>query len=260
MSRPKRMAPSLAANWTRIAARVRSSRSVALFLDFDGTMVNIAPRPGLVRVSPAIRRVLRRLARNPRVRVVVISGRRRAELLRHIAVPGIHYFGLYGSERDGRVRLPRAVHSALHRARKQFSVHLSSFPGVWVENKTFSLSVHFLGVSPAVQPKARRKVRSLLRPFRRTLRIMENIRDTEIVPRSIEGKGIAVKRFLANSARRKVLPFYFGDDISDEPAFAALRRGISVLVGAKRPTNARYSIPGPPELPAFLTRLETALI
>lgn len=260
MSRYKRMAPSLVTDWARVAAQIQSSCRVAVFLDFDGTLVHIAPRPDQVRLAPATRRVLRRLARHPRVTLVVISGRRRSELLRYIGLPGIRYFGLYGWESQGHSPLPSSALIALRRARVQLSIHLSSIPGIWVEDKYFSLSVHFLGASPPAKRRARRKLRSLLLPFQEVLCVIENLRDAEIVPRYIFGKGIAVNRFLAKPTRCHVLPFYFGDDISDEPAFEAVGKGISIRVGAARPTRARYSIRGPAAVAAVLTKLEAALI
>jgi trehalose 6-phosphate phosphatase len=260
MSRIKRMASSLVADWACVAAQVQSSCRVAVFLDFDGTLVDIAPRPDQVRLAPATRRVLRRLARHPRVALVVISGRRRSELLRHVGLPGIRYFGLYGWECSAHSPLPSSALIALRCARAQLSIHLSSIPGIWMEDKHFSLSVHFLGVSPPAQRRARCKLRSLLLPFQETLRVIENLRDAEIVPRHISGKGIAVKRFLAKPARRHVLPFYFGDDLSDEPAFEAVEKGISIRVGPARPTRARYCIRGPAAVAAVLTKLEAALV
>ena len=259
MSRVKRMAPSLAANWARVAAQIQSSCGVAVFLDFDGTLVKIAPRPDRVRLMPATRRVLRRLACHPRVTLVVISGRRRSELLRFIGLPGIHYFGLYGWERRGHSPLPSSALLALRSARTHLLTHLSSIPGIWVEDKHFSLSVHFLGVPRPVQRQARQKLRSLMRPYRKSLWVMENLRDAEIVPRCILGKGIAVQRFLSKPAPCRVLPFYFGDDFSDEPAFETVGKGISIRVGAARPTRARYSIRGPAAVAAVLSKLESAL-
>ena len=255
----KRLAPSLMADWARVAAQIQSSGRVVVILDFDGTIVNIAPLPGQVRLSPAARRVLRRLGRHPRVTLVVISGRRRAELQRYIGLPGIRYFGLYGWECRGHSPLPSSALIALRSARTQLSIHLSSIPGLWVEDKHFSLSVHFLGVSPPAQRRARRKLRSLLLPFQETLRVIENLRDAEIVPSCILGKGAAVQRFLANPACSRVLPFYFGDDLSDEPAFEAVGKGISIRVGAARPTRARYSVRDPAAVAAVLAKLEAAL-
>ncbi len=230
-----------------------------MFLDFDGTLVKIAPRPDQVRLAPVTRRVLRRLARHPRVTIVVISGRRRAELLRYAGIPGIRYFGLYGWERSRHSPLPASALIALRRVSSEISIHLSAFRGVWVEDKRFSLSVHFLGVSPQVERRARHKLRSLLLPFEKTLHVIENLRDAEIVPRHISGKGAAVREFLAKPALSEALAFYFGDDLSDEPAFEELRAGVSVRVGGARPTRARYSVSSPAEVASVLARLDLAL-
>lgn len=259
MSRFGQMAPSLVANWALVAARIQSSRRVAVLLDFDGTLVKIAPRPDRVRLEPATRLALLRLARHPRVTIAVISGRRRPELLHFIALQGIRYFGLYGWECRLRTPLAASAVTALRRARMQLSIHLSSIRGLWTEDKHFTLSVHLLDVSPAEQRRARRKLRSILLPYQKTLRVVENLRDVEIVPRCILGKGAAVRQFLAKPALCQALPFYFGDDRSDEPAFQAVRKGISIRVGAARPTSARYSLRGPAAVADVLTRLEAAL-
>jgi trehalose 6-phosphate phosphatase len=255
----EREAPGLVADWDRLAARIQVSRRVAVFLDFDGTLVDIAPLPDQVRLAPETRRVLRRLAQHPRVTLVVISGRRRAELWRYIGLRRIHYFGLYGWERSRHFRLPTSALTALRRAKIQLSIQLCSIPGLWIEDKRLSLSVHFLGVPGALQRQTRRKLGSLLLPFQKSLRLIENLRDAEIVPRSISGKGIAVEQFLATPALRRALPIYFGDDLSDEPAFEAVGKGISIRVGASRPTRARYLIRSPDEVAAVLTRVEAAL-
>jgi trehalose-phosphatase len=259
MSRSKRMAPSLAANWARVAAQIRPCPRVVVFLDFDGTLVDLTPLPDQVRLAPAARRVLQRLASHPRATVAVISGRRRSELRHYIGLRGIHYCGLYGWERRNHSPYPKSALAALRSTRSQVSAHLPRIPGLWIEDKRFSLSLHLLDVPPAAQQRARREIRSLLRPFRHTLRLIENLRDAEIVPRCIEGKGSAVRRFLAEQGGRRVLPFYFGDDLSDEPAFDAVGQGISVRIGAARPTRARYAVRNPAAVAAILGKLEAAL-
>jgi trehalose 6-phosphate phosphatase len=255
----ERMARPLSRDWDQIAAQIRSSRRVVIFLDFDGTLVNIAPRPDRVHLAQSTRPVLRRLAKHRRATLVIISGRRRAELLHYVGLRGIRYFGLYGWERGRHSPLPASSLTALERLRSELSIQLSAFDGVWIENKHFSLSVHFLGVRPRVEQRARRRLRRLLAAFQGLLHVIENNRDAEIVPCGISGKGAAVEELLAKPPNRQALPFYFGDDLSDEPAFEALRTGITIRVGAARQTRARYAIRGPAELGTVLARIEANL-
>jgi trehalose 6-phosphate phosphatase len=77
---------------------------------------------------------------------------------------------------------------------------------------------------------------------------MENLRDVEVAPVAIGDKGMAVRKFISEPALRGALPVYFGDDFSDELAFAATRKGIPILVGKRRATRAKYSLRGPAEV------------
>jgi trehalose 6-phosphate phosphatase len=263
MTSPARGVVRLLPNWNRVAslvrAHIRDAGQIAIFLDFDGTLVDIAPRPELVRLKPAARRVLQRLARHRRAHVFLISGRRREELLKHVGIRGIAHFGLYGWE-DGKTSLlPQRVRTELQSARRQFERHLSAYPTAWIENKTSSLSIHLLAVSRKQQPRLRRELSRWLRPFRKSLRAVVNLRDVEILPRSIQGKGAAVRRLLTQPKLRGAFPFYFGDDLSDESGFAAVRRGISVHVGKARGTQARYSVSTPAEVAGVLGNLEAVL-
>ena len=209
MTPSARGVPHLLAQWDRLAAKIRTHPRVVVFLDFDGTLVDIAPRPEKVRLTPTARRTLQRLARHSRATLVVISGRRRAELLHYIGIRGIRYFGLYGWESSTSSPLPPRVRADLDRARRQLEVHLRAYPSAWIENKRSSFSVHLLAVPAALQSRVRGRLRTWLKPFRRTLRSVENLRDVEVLPRSVPGKGIAVRRFLAQAAFRRAFPLYF---------------------------------------------------
>jgi trehalose 6-phosphate phosphatase len=263
MTSPARGVVRLLPNWNRIAelvrTRVRKDGRVAIFLDFDGTLVDIAPRPELVRLRPAARRILQRLARHRRARVFLISGRRREELVQHIGIRGIGYFGLYGWEGGKASALPPQARAELRRAKRQFEAHLRTYPTAWIENKTSSLSIHLLAVPREQQPRLRRELAGWLQPFRKSLRAIVNLRDVEILPRSIQGKGTAVRRLLAQPKLRGSFPFYFGDDLSDESAFAAVGRGVSVHVGKGHATRARYSVRTPAEVAIALGKLEAVL-
>jgi trehalose 6-phosphate phosphatase len=255
----RRTIPHLFRQWQDVATRIRAKRRAVVFLDFDGTIVRIAARPDRVRMKPAMQRALQRLALNPRMTVAVISGRRRDELRRCVGIAGLHYLGLYGWERGDRKTLPAPARVALFRAHLLLRKKLTAFPRVWIEPKRNSFSVHLLGAKPEAQRRVRRLVRRALHHFRGTLRLLENLRDIEVMPRHIPDKGAAVREFLAKPAYRGTLPFFFGDDLSDEPAFAAVSRGVPVLVGQTRKTRARFRVRGPHEVAAALTRLEEAL-
>jgi len=249
----------LFSQWPILALPIREASHIVLFLDFDGTLVPIAPRPGQVRLQAATRGLLRRLAPHPRLSLIVISGRRRAELQRFIGIRGIRYLGLYGWEHDGKVQLPMQATTALRSAHDTLRNLLSAFPDVWIEDKRHSLSIHLPHAAHALRRHLRRALRVLLRPFLDRLHIFENCRDFEIVPRSNQGKGRAVRDLLAQPTFRRALVIYFGDDLSDEPAFAAIPHGVSVHVGSPRATYARYFLRNPAEVTAALKRLEGAL-
>jgi trehalose 6-phosphate phosphatase len=259
MSETRRAIPHLFERWDQVESRVRKSHRVVIFLDFDGTLAPIAPHPCRVRVPFAIRRALEGLARRPRVSLIVLSGRRRAELRRLIGLRGIRYWGLYGWERGRFAPLNRTVRCALRCVRTQIRDEISRHPKTWIENKRYTLSIHLLGVPAPEQSQVRQTLRRLLRPFRKRLCLVENLRDAEIKPRSMQGKGSAVRRFLARASCRGALSVYIGDDLSDEEAFAAIGRGIAVHVGKSRSTRAQYRLTRPGEVAATLRRLGAAL-
>ena len=82
--------------WKEIADRLNGAHKIALFLDFDGTLTRIRPQPEEALLSASTRRTLSVLARSPRFRITVISGRKHADIRARIRVPGIRYLGLHG--------------------------------------------------------------------------------------------------------------------------------------------------------------------
>ena len=254
-----RSAPSLLGHWQDVAERVRRSGHVAMFFDFDGTLVPFARRPAQVRMSPSIRRMLGRLARHSRVTLFVISGRRRADLTRHVRIPDICYLGLYGWESARPFRVSKPARAALADAQAWLQSREARYPGLWLEDKRVSLSVHLREMHPELRPEVRRDLHRLSQRLGPTLRLIDNLQDAEFVPRGVTGKGAAVRRVLAAPPLRDALPLYFGDDLSDEPAFAAVCEGIAVMVGSTGPTRAHYAIPQRARLTAALRNLVAAL-
>ena len=249
--------PHLFSYWTEVSLLVHAARAIRLYLDFDGTLVDFRPRPNEVHMTGKTRTALRRLLRHRCVQVAVVSGRRRTTLIRLVGLAGVKYMGLYGWEERPGCHIPNSVMQRLSGLRGGLRELPGKFPGIYLEDKRFSLAIHSRGVSDEMQKVARSHAKKLLRGLR-DLHILRGEHIWEVVPGQIVGKGAVIRKEL-KGANDATLPIYIGDDLTDEPAFAALPHGITVLVGAARPTKARFRLRSPDEVRTFLTRLEAEL-
>lgn len=245
-------------HWSDIARRLRAANRLALFLDFDGTLAPLKPRPGRVRLGAPIRRILGRLARHPQVRLYLISGRRLRDLRKRAGVRDAFYLGLHGWERRDGVRPSAVSQKALDRARRRIARRLGSLPGIWIEDKRFGLSIHHRAAGVRAASRARALVHATVKAEATQLRLLKGKKVWEILPREVVNKGAGVRAILAGLSR-SVLPIYVGDDDGDEPAFAALRRGLTIRVGARGRTRARFRLSNPREVREFLQRVEAEI-
>lgn len=263
---PKKTARSLSASrispvfnsWREISRRVRAAKNIALFLDFDGTLVDFCSRPEQVKLSARTQASLRKLADHRSVRVTIVSGRRHASLLQFIKTPGVSLHGLYGWENEKGVRLSRKSAGKISKARAILAGLPDQAPGIFIEEKDASLAVHFRDASAEAERHACAKLRKLIARMRPHLRIIRAGNVWEVAPGHVQGKGPAVRRMFRELGTT-FLPIYVGDDLTDESAFKVLRTGITVLVGARRPTNAHFWLRNPAQVGVFLERLEQLL-
>lgn len=239
-------------NWDQISARLRANSVIALFLDFDGTLTPIRPRPEMVRVHPAVRRALLALSGDSRFHICVISARRRDDIRERLRVPGIRYLGLYGWERGASAAESPPSISCV---RNFMKAALPLLPGAWLEDKLHTVAIHYRGCPDAVRRLAADCLRRAVEPWSGILRIAPGKCVWEVLPRDLGDKGAAVRRELA-LLRRGALPVYLGDDFSDEAGFASAARGLTVRVGTRRPTRARYAVDDPGDVLTFLERLQ----
>jgi trehalose 6-phosphate phosphatase len=241
-------------SWTEIADRLSGSPKIALFLDFDGTLTRIRPRPEDVRLDPDARQSLATLARSPRFRVSVISGRKRSDLRARLRVPGIRYLGLHGWDNGTDTKLSAESRAMLLCAKLRLSAQLMLAPGVWIEDKDQILAVHFRNAGEPARAQASAAVRAAAESYHKHLRVAPGKEVWEIIPRELEDKGAAVRHELA-ALCCGATPIYAGDDLGDEPAFVALRQGITIYVGRIRRTKARFYLADSLEVHSFLNRL-----
>ncbi|MGH9454641.1 MAG: trehalose-phosphatase, partial [Terriglobia bacterium] len=136
---------------------------------------------------------------------------------------------------------------------------LDGLPGVWIEDKKPAFVVHYRKASAADGRRAVAITRRGVKSHERELYLVEGNKVVDVLPLEIKGKGQAVLDELSNKPDG-TLAVYAGDDTTDETAFAALaRRGITILVGNRRETQAQYQVRNPQELIGFLQKLQEGL-
>jgi trehalose 6-phosphate phosphatase len=239
--------------WPPFCACLQAAGSVALFLDFDGTLATFREHPDLAQLGGPTRRALARLAQNRRAYVCIISGRRLADLRARTRLAGLRQFGLHGWENAISRRLDPEIYTLVEQTRGAIAQKLTELESIVIEQKGPVFSVHYRGAKEETVSRARADVLCALSTAK-ALRIKCGRQCWEILPSALGDKGSAVRNQLKHLPR-KVLPIYVGDDATDEPAFAALWHGITIRVGPNKLSRARFQLRNPAEVRQFLERL-----
>lgn len=242
-------------HWRQIASRLQAAGTVALFLDFDGTLACLRMCPDEVWLNDSTRRAIQRLARNLRVHIWLISGRRLADVRKRTRISGIRYLGLHGWEGRGRTSLNPETQRLLERAKRKLASQIEHMPGIRIEDKGPVFVVHHRGASDLQIRRARASVGAMMASLDRNVRVVDCKHTWEILPAAIGDKGTAVQHEL-NLFGRCGVPVYVGDDATDEAAFAALPHGVAIQVGRRSLTRARFQLRNTNEVRRFLEKLE----
>jgi alpha,alpha-trehalase len=235
----------------------------AVFLDYDGTLTPIVSRPEDAVLAPEMRRVVQELARH--CTVAVISGRDLKDVQNLVGLESLVYAGSHGFDIAGPQRR-QIEHQAgqdflppLDRAEKALRDRLEGkIPGVQVERKKFSIAVHYRRVAEGKVREVEDAVDQVQKETGR-LRQTSGKKIFELQPDIDWHKGKALLWLLEKLGlnRPEVLPFYLGDDVTDEDAFKVLNdRGIGIAVQeTPAATAARYRLRNPDEVKQFLQAL-----
>lgn len=228
----------------------RFARSRALFgFDYDGTLAPIVPNPAEASMQPSTRRLLTRLA--ARYACAVISGRALQDVRPRLRGTGVAMvIGNHGIEPwGGSARAARAVRSW----RPSLERRLASMSGVVVEDKTYSVAVHFR------RSRRRKRVSRAVREVASALGNVRLVRGKQVLnllPVAMPDKGTALEAARVRLRCEKAV--YVGDDETDEDVFAlGRRRGrlLTIRVGRSRDSLAAYFIRSQSEIDDLLRTL-----
>ncbi|CAA7410823.1 unnamed protein product [Spirodela intermedia] len=276
--------PSALSSFEQIAEKA-SSKRVALFLDYDGTLSPIVDEPDRAFMSKAMRASVQNVSKY--VPTAIISGRSRDKVYEFVGLTDLYYAGSHGMDIMGPVRLSEPVDShpncfrstdkqgkevnlfqpasefipMIEEVFRSLVESASEIPGSKVENNKFCVSVHYRNVDETNWAAIAQLVHDTLKQYPR-LRLTYGRKVLEIRPVIDWNKGKAVEFLLESLGLDNsddVLPIYIGDDRTDEDAFEVLRssgRGFGILVSSlPKETKASYSLRDPSEVMEFLKSL-----
>ena len=214
----------------------------ALFLDFDGTLVELADAPGAIAVPSGLKPLLDRLAERLEGRLAIVSGRAIDDLQGHLGASAALLSGSHGAEllyADGR-RVPVSAPPGLASAREAVRRFAAGADGLLVEDKPAGIALHYR-LAPEREEAVGEFIEALAE--RSGLALQRGKMVAELRPVGTD-KGAALRRLMAEPPFAGARPVFVGDDLTDEHAFeaAAALGGDGVLVGPPRATAARWRL------------------
>ncbi|MEP0392661.1 MAG: trehalose-phosphatase [Erythrobacter sp.] len=213
---------------------------VALFLDFDGTLVELAATPDAISVPRNMPTKLRALSQALDGRLALVSGRSITDLEKHLGQLGVAVAGSHGA--DCRLASGQALGQAPQGISAEARASLSGFAqkeGLDLEEKSHGAALHFRN-----QPEKER----VAHDFASTLSDKHGlaVKTGKCVVELVESganKGAAVNAFMDDRLFAGSVPWFIGDDITDEDGFRACqdRGGGGILVGEREETRAGHA-------------------
>ena len=244
-----------------------AGRHALLLTDFDGTLADLVPTPADAVIADEVRAQLGRFAVLDSVTLGVVSGRRLNDVRARVGPAAAFVGGLHGLEITGPSEA--FVHPSLETVApviqdliRAATEELAGYPGVLIEDKTFSLTCHVRQAGPEDAARALDIFDVLAEPQieRGLLRLLTGSKAHELVPAVDWHKGRAVEWIRARVATRRQGPMavvYLGDDRTDEDAFAALGPDdLAIGVGPRPHTHLiHWRLAGPASVGRFFGHL-----
>jgi trehalose 6-phosphate phosphatase len=229
----------------------------ALFLDVDGTLLEIMPHPDDVQAEPGLTRLLATASRSLGGALALVSGRSIASLDRIFAPLCLPAAGLHGLERRdarGRVHYPTGYADRIGAARRELVAFVQSEPGLLLEDKGAALALHYRN-APGLEDACRRRIELARAVAGEDFHVQHGKMVFELKPTG-QDKGTAVMAFMNEAPFQGREPVFIGDDVTDEDGFRVVNAmgGLAIRVGARTGSAARLVAADVPEILGWLSR------
>lgn len=230
----------------RTAPHDLDTDNLALFLDVDGTLLEIRDDPADVCADGELIDLLEQCLDRLDGAMALISGRSAKEIDRIFAPAVFPVAGAHGSERRGHDgKVSNAVDRPPSReALAPLETLVARHTGLLLEHKHGGVSLHYRRV-PALETECRRAVEEVLAELGDSFRLIAGKMVFEIAPRAHD-KGAAIRAFLEESPFAGRVPVFVGDDVTDEDGFRAVNKlgGVSIRIGDIEQSEAQYCLEG----------------
>ena len=241
-----------------------AARGLGVLLDYDGTLAEIVSDPSKAKPLPEVPSLIDQIAlRDDRIILAIITGRRISDVRKLLGVRSLTLFsgvhGLEVSDRDGKTHFTAAALACkddLDRVGRWLKDHVPSGRGFWIEDKEVAIGLHYRNADPVEASALGAQFADFIAHDTSSLKLIHLKMIFETMPKAA-GKNLAVANFKQRFPRAFVT-VYFGDDTTDEDAFAALGKDdVGILVGAPRASRARYCVANPQAVAEELRLLAT---
>jgi len=227
-----------------------------LFLDIDGTLLDIAPTPDAVVVDAGLLDLLRRLERACEGAIALVTGRPISAVDTlfdplHLPVAGVHGFERRNAQ--GHYFRPGYVGAGLSFLRAEVTALAQSMHGVLLEDKGCAFAVHYRQ-APGLEETLRLRLARLVSGVLPAFELLDGDHVVEIKPAGHD-KATAIEAFMQEAPFIGRMPVFIGDDTTDLDGFAAVKRfdGLAIAVGSRIPGEKRFA--GPRDVRAWLESL-----
>ena len=230
---------------------------IAIFTDFDGTLVELAPTPDSIDVPEGLAEELALSAEHLGGAMAILSGRAIADLDRYIPPLTVALAGSHGAERrrsDGSAPPPDVDQST---EAAQLATELQGFahahPGLLLEAKPVSVALHYRR-APDLADACLEAMQKAIDAHPR-FHLLTGKMVIEARPRAVS-KSAAMRAFLEEEPFRGRVPVFLGDDTTDEDGFTTAQElgGVGIKVGAGD-SQARMRTPDPATARAIIRDL-----